>query len=45
MIKNQTEKKVKKRRTNNGMEYCSNEFNAYCKSQGTIRHYTIYTHQ
>jgi transposase InsO family protein len=41
MIKNQTEKKVKKLRTDNGMEFCSNEFKAYCKSQGIVRHYTI----
>jgi hypothetical protein len=41
MIKNQTKKKVKKLRTDNGMEFCSNEFKAYCKSQGIVRHYTI----
>ena len=41
MIENQTEKKVKKLRTDNGMEFCSNEFKSYCKSQGTVRHYTI----
>jgi len=41
MIENQTEKKVKKLRTDNGMEFYSNEFKAYCKSQGIVRHYTI----
>ena len=46
MIENQTEKKVKKLRTNNGMEFCSKEFNAYCKSEGIVRHYTVpYTPQ
>jgi len=32
---------VKKLRIDNGMEFCSNEFNAYCKSKDIIRHYTI----
>jgi transposase InsO family protein len=41
MIENQTEKKVKILRSDNGMEFCSNEFKAYCKSQGIVRHYTI----
>jgi transposase InsO family protein len=41
MIENQTEKKVKKLCTDNGMELCSNEFKAYCKSQSIVRHYTI----
>jgi len=46
MIENQTEKKVKKLRTDNGMEFCSKEFNAYFKSEGIVRHYTIpYTPQ
>ena len=46
MIENQTEKKVKKLRTDNGMKFCSKEFNAYCKSEGIVRHYTVpYTPQ
>nr|GFB39272.1 putative polyprotein [Tanacetum cinerariifolium] len=28
-------------RTDNGMEFCSNEFNSYCKSEGIVRHYTV----
>ena len=32
MVENQTEKKVKKLRTDNGMEFCSDQFNSYCKS-------------
>jgi transposase InsO family protein len=46
MVKRQTEKKVKKLRTDKGMELCSDEFNVYCKSEGIVRHYTIpYTPQ
>jgi len=46
MIKNQIEKKVKRLCTDNGMEICSNKFNAYCKSQDIVRHYAIpYTSQ
>ena len=41
MIEDQTEKKVKMLRTNNGKEFYSKEFNAYCKSEGIVRHYTI----
>jgi transposase InsO family protein len=33
--------KVKKIHTNNGMEFCSNEFESYCKSKGIVRHYTV----
>lgn len=32
MVERQTERKVKKLRTDNGMEFCSNEFNSYCKA-------------
>jgi hypothetical protein len=46
MVENQTEKKVKKLHTDNGMEFCSKEFNAYCKSEGIVRHYIVpYTPQ
>jgi hypothetical protein len=41
MVENQTEKKVKKFRTDNGMEFCSHEFKSYCKSEGIVRHYTV----
>jgi hypothetical protein len=44
MVENQTESKVKKLCTDNGMELCSKEFNAYCKFEGVVRHYTaLYT--
>jgi transposase InsO family protein len=46
MVENQTEKKVKKLRTDNGMEFCSQEFKLYCKSEGIVRHYIVlYTPQ
>ena len=46
MIEDQTEKKVKMLRTNNGKEFYSKKFNAYCKSEGIVRHYTVpYTPQ
>lgn len=41
MVERQTERKVKKLRTDNGMEFCSNKFKSYCKSEGIVRHYTI----
>jgi transposase InsO family protein len=46
MIEKQTEKKVKLLHTDNGMEFCSNEFNDYCSDEGIVRHHTIpYTPQ
>lgn len=41
MVERQAEKKVKKLRIDNGMEFSSDEFNLYCKSKGIVRHYTI----
>lgn len=46
MIERQTEKKVKLLRTDNGGEFCSHEFNDYCRKEGIVRHHTIpYTPQ
>ena len=46
MIENQTGKKIKWLRTDNGLEFCSNEFNNYCKEEGIARHRTVtYTPQ
>jgi hypothetical protein len=46
MIEKQTKKKVKLLHTDNGMEFCSNEFNDYCSDEGIVRHHTIpYTPQ
>jgi len=41
LIENQTGKKIKRLRTNNGLEFCSNEFNDFCKKEGISRHLTI----
>jgi hypothetical protein len=40
-VENQKGKKIKKLRTDNGMEFCSREFKSYCKSQGIVRYYTV----
>jgi transposase InsO family protein len=46
MIDKQTKKKVKLLHTDNGMEFCSNEFNDYYSNEGIVRHHTIpYTTQ
>jgi transposase InsO family protein len=46
MIEKQTKKKVKLIRTDNGMEFYSNEFNDYYNDEGIVRHYIItYTPQ
>ena len=41
MIEKQTGKQVKRLWTDNGLEFCSNEFNALCKSEEIVRHLTI----
>ena len=43
MIENQTEKHVKCLRTDNSLEFCSDEFNARCKSERIVRHH-IFCH-
>ena len=40
MVERQTERKVKIFRTDNGLEFCSTEFDNFCKSEGIIRHRT-----
>jgi hypothetical protein len=46
MIEKKTEKKVKLLCTDNGTEFCSNQFNNYCSDEGIVRHHTIsYTPQ
>jgi len=44
MIENQTEKKVKKLRTDNGMEFCLKEFNAYCKARCMLSNAGLHRH-
>ena len=46
MIEKQTGKQIKYLRTDNGLEFCSDEFNRLCKSEGIVRHLTVrYTPQ
>jgi 5'-3' exoribonuclease 2 len=41
LIENQTGKKIKRLRTDNGLEFCSHEFNDFCKKEGITRHFTV----
>lgn len=41
MIENQTNRKIKRFRTNNGLEFCAKEFNNFCRNEGIARHKTI----
>ncbi|KAL4029866.1 hypothetical protein IC575_008094 [Cucumis melo] len=45
-VENQTGRKVKYLRTDNGLEFVNNKFNQFCKSEGITRHFTVtYTPQ
>ena len=41
VIEKQTENQVKRLRTDNGLEFCPDKFNALCKSEGIVSHHTI----
>ncbi|GJR98627.1 retrovirus-related pol polyprotein from transposon TNT 1-94 [Tanacetum coccineum] len=41
LIENQTGKKIKKLRTDNGLEFCGESFNALCRKYGIARHHTL----
>ncbi|KAG8481838.1 hypothetical protein CXB51_027155 [Gossypium anomalum] len=41
MIEKQTGKQIKYLRTDNGLEFYSDEFNRLCKSEGIMRHLTV----
>nr|KYP62383.1 Retrovirus-related Pol polyprotein from transposon TNT 1-94 [Cajanus cajan] len=41
LMENQTGKKIKRFRTNNGLEFCSAEFNTFCKDKGIVRQLTV----
>jgi len=43
LIENQTDKKIKRLKTDNGLELCWNELNDFCKKEGISRHLTIST--
>lgn len=46
MVELQSERKVKKLRTDNGLEFCNNRFDGFCKQEGIVRHKTCaYTPQ
>jgi hypothetical protein len=46
MVETQTERKLKILHTDNGMEFCSNEFNEFCSNDVMVKHHTIpYTPQ
>ncbi|KAJ4967885.1 hypothetical protein NE237_014586 [Protea cynaroides] len=41
LVENQTGKKIKRLRTDNGLEFCSSEFNKFCTDSGIVRHCTV----
>ncbi|KAH9718038.1 hypothetical protein KPL71_022065 [Citrus sinensis] len=41
LMENQIGRKVKRLRTDNGLEYCSNEFDEFCRKMGIARHKTV----
>jgi len=41
LIENQTGKKIKRLRTDNDLEFYSNEFNDFCKKEDISKHLTI----
>ncbi|GJT67395.1 retrovirus-related pol polyprotein from transposon TNT 1-94 [Tanacetum coccineum] len=46
LIKNQTGRKIKRLRTANGLDFCSREFNDFCRDKEIARHYMVrYTPQ
>ena len=46
MVETQSERKIKKLRTYNGLEFCNLQFNSFCKEEGMVRHRTCtYTPQ
>lgn len=46
LVEKQTNRKVKYLRTDNGLEFCGEKFNKFCRDNGIARHRTIrYTPQ
>ena len=41
LIEKQTERKVKRLRTDNGLEFCSTEFNKFCRDEGIARNLQV----
>ena len=40
LVETQTERKIKRLRTDNGLEFCNEEFDSYCTQQGIVRKHT-----
>lgn len=40
IIENQTDRKIKKLRTYNGLEFCNKYFDSFCVEYGIVRHHT-----
>ncbi|XP_069145455.1 uncharacterized protein [Solanum lycopersicum] len=40
-MENQTEKKIKRLRTDNGLEFCWSEYDQFCKDEGIARHRAV----
>jgi transposase InsO family protein len=46
MVEMRTERNLKVLRTDNGMKFCSGDFNSFCRKEGIVRHHSIpYTPQ
>lgn len=41
MIENQTNKKVKVLKTDNGLKFCNFEYHSFCKETGILRNRTV----
>ncbi|KAH9804147.1 hypothetical protein KPL71_002018 [Citrus sinensis] len=41
LIENQTDRKIKRLRTDNRLEYCSKDFDEFCREKGIARHKTV----
>ncbi|OAE20507.1 hypothetical protein AXG93_948s1140 [Marchantia polymorpha subsp. ruderalis] len=41
LVETQTGKKVKKLRSDNGLEFCSEQFDSFCRLSGIQRHHTV----
>ncbi|KAJ4714183.1 Retrovirus-related Pol polyprotein from transposon TNT 1-94 [Melia azedarach] len=41
LVENQTGKKIKRLRTDNGLKFCWSEFDEFCKNEGIARHHTV----
>ncbi|KAK0596509.1 hypothetical protein LWI29_016370 [Acer saccharum] len=41
LVENQTSKKLKILRTDNGLEFCNENFNKFCEEHGIVRHRTV----